>query len=94
MHVDLHFWRVVSDMANLVYHPDFSVQTDELHGFRVSFQFTVSGDKQSGVSYVNMNIPVGELLATIAQKACDKACKRAGTNEATLWRVTSPVNCR
>ncbi len=75
-------------MSVLRYHPEFIVATNKLHGFRCTFQFTVSGTERSGVEYVRTVVPVGELLATVAEKAAKTVCKRAGATEAILWRVS------
>ncbi len=74
--------------AMFTYHPDFIVATDRVHGFRCTFQFTVSGTKRQGVEYVKTLVPTGELLTTVAAKAAKIICKRAGADTAVLWRVS------
>lgn len=58
---------------------------------RVAFQFSLKGSIQSGVSYVNMNVPEGADLLELAKIAGEKACKRAGADEATLDAIVNPT---
>lgn len=58
---------------------------------RVSFQFSVSGTVQSGISYVTRNVPEGADLMIEAEKACRVLCKRAGADTATLHAIVGPV---
>ncbi len=58
---------------------------------RKAFQFSLSGTKASGVDYVNMNIPEGADLMALAKEAGQIACKRAGTDCATLHAICNPT---
>jgi len=67
--------------------PNFRDFTREAR--RVSFQFTASGTRQSGVLYVTMDVD-GSLPA-LAEKAAKVAMKRAGAAEVTLTAIVNPV---
>ncbi len=70
--------------------PNFINRTRE-GAARVSFQFSVVGNRQAGVSYITANIAPGADLMAEARKAAKKACKRAGATEATLCAIVAPV---
>jgi hypothetical protein len=57
---------------------------------RVSFQFTVRGTEQTGVSYVTRNIPEGADVMVEARKACKILCKRAVAETAELCAIVAP----
>lgn len=78
-------------MSTMTINPGFKIRTETNGARRLAFQFTLSGTEQSGVVYVNRNIPEGADLMDEARKAAKIACKRAGAETAELWAIQAPT---
>jgi hypothetical protein len=58
---------------------------------RVSFQFSMAGTKQSGVSYVTADVEPGTDIMIAAAKAAKIVAKRSGADEVKLRNIVPPV---
>lgn len=77
--------------TSMTINPAFAIRTETNGTRRLAFQFTISGTEQSGVTYVNRNVPDGADLMDEARKAAKIACKRAGAETAELWAIQAPT---
>lgn len=74
-------------MADIYISPNFVNHATNAN--RIAFQFSLTGTKQSGVVYVNMDL-AGDVMV-LAKRAGEKACKRAGADRAELCAIVNPT---